>query len=74
MHSHQLFVRLLNLFLFCEFYGHLQKLQGISLVCELIDGYGLDVVQAYMKHIQNNAEIAVRNLLKQVCLFKIEKQ
>lgn len=26
--------------------------KGIKLVCELIDEYGLDVVQAYMAHIQ----------------------
>ena len=31
---------------------------------ELIDAYGLDVVQAYMNHIQENAEIAVRQVLK----------
>uniref|UniRef100_F1KRH0 5-oxoprolinase n=1 Tax=Ascaris suum TaxID=6253 RepID=F1KRH0_ASCSU len=40
--------------------------KGIGLVCELIDCYGLDVVHAYMSHIQSNAEMAVRNLLKQV--------
>ncbi|VDM49570.1 unnamed protein product [Toxocara canis] len=40
--------------------------KGIGLVCELIECYGLDVVHAYMAHIQNNAEMAVRNLLKQV--------
>lgn len=38
--------------------------QGIQLVSELIDEYGLDVVQAYMTHIQNNAELAVRDMLK----------
>ena len=31
---------------------------------ELIDAYGLDVVQAYMNHIQENAEVAVRQVLK----------
>ena len=31
---------------------------------ELIDAYGLDVVQAYMAHIQANAEVAVRQVLK----------
>ena len=31
---------------------------------ELIDSYGLDVVQAYMNHIQENAEVAVRQVLK----------
>uniref|UniRef100_A0A158R5F5 5-oxoprolinase n=1 Tax=Syphacia muris TaxID=451379 RepID=A0A158R5F5_9BILA len=40
--------------------------KGIKLVCELIDAYGLDVVHAYMKHIENNAEVEVRNLLKQI--------
>ena len=38
--------------------------QGIQLVTELIDSYGLDVVQAYMNHIQENAEVAVRQVLK----------
>jgi len=38
--------------------------KGIQLVSELIDQYGLDVVQAYMMHIQNNAEVAVRDMLK----------
>lgn len=40
--------------------------KGIALVCELIDFYGLEVVQSYMGHIQSNAEVAVRDLLKQV--------
>ena len=31
---------------------HFFFLQGINLVKELIDAYGLDVVQAYMAHIQ----------------------
>ena len=38
--------------------------KGISLVTELIDYYGLDVVQAYMKYIQSNADLAVREMLK----------
>ncbi|XP_059496707.1 5-oxoprolinase isoform X3 [Stegostoma tigrinum] len=38
--------------------------KGIQLVNELIDVYGLEVVQAYMAHIQNNAEIAVKEMLK----------
>lgn len=33
---------------------------------ELIDSYGMEVVQAYMSHIQNNAELAVRDLLRDV--------
>lgn len=35
-------------------------------VSELIDYYGLDVVQAYMNHIQTNAEVAVRDMLREV--------
>ncbi|OCT77308.1 5-oxoprolinase isoform X2 [Xenopus laevis] len=38
--------------------------KGIQLVNELIDVYGLQVVQAYMAHIQANAEVAVRNMLR----------
>lgn len=33
---------------------------------ELINSYGLDVVQAYMDHIQKNAEISVRDMLKNI--------
>ncbi|XP_078607993.1 5-oxoprolinase-like isoform X1 [Branchiostoma floridae x Branchiostoma japonicum] len=40
--------------------------KGIKLVQELIDAYGLDVVQAYMGYIQNNAEVAVRDMLKEI--------
>lgn len=40
--------------------------RGIILVKELIAEYGLDVVQAYMNYIQENAEIAVREMLKEV--------
>ncbi|XP_022911129.2 5-oxoprolinase isoform X1 [Onthophagus taurus] len=40
--------------------------KGIQLVSELIDQYGLEVVQAYMNHIQTNAEVAVRDMLKEV--------
>ena len=49
-----------NLFSKTEF------VQGIQLVNELVSAYGLDVVQAYMGHIQENAELAVRNLLRDV--------
>ena len=38
--------------------------KGIQLVNDLIDHYSLDVVQAYMGHIQANAEVAVRDMLK----------
>ncbi|KAJ2940858.1 hypothetical protein O0L34_g10119 [Tuta absoluta] len=40
--------------------------RGIQLVGELIDQYGLEVVQAYMHHIQKNAELAVRDMLKEI--------
>ncbi|CAD7088774.1 unnamed protein product [Hermetia illucens] len=40
--------------------------KGIQLVSELIDIYGLNVVQAYMKYIQENAEVAVRDMLKEI--------
>ncbi|KAJ8279913.1 hypothetical protein COCON_G00069790 [Conger conger] len=38
--------------------------KGCQLVEELIDTYGLAVVQAYMGHIQSNAELAVRDMLR----------
>lgn len=40
--------------------------KGIKSVGELIDGYGLNVVQAYMNYIQQNAEVAVRDMLKEI--------
>lgn len=40
--------------------------KGIQLVTELIDAYGLNVVQAYMNYIQQNAEEAVRDMLKEI--------
>ncbi|KAA0195313.1 hypothetical protein HAZT_HAZT004713 [Hyalella azteca] len=40
--------------------------KGIQLVNELIEQYGLKVVQAYMGHIQTSAEMAVRHLLREV--------
>lgn len=40
--------------------------KGIQLVKELIDQYSLKVVQAYMGHIQTNAEVAVRDMLTEV--------
>ncbi|XP_029101963.1 5-oxoprolinase isoform X2 [Scleropages formosus] len=39
--------------------------RGSRLVLELIDSYGLEVVQAYMGYIQSNAEMAVRDMLKE---------
>ncbi|NWU98761.1 OPLA oxoprolinase, partial [Upupa epops] len=38
--------------------------KGIQLVSELIGQHGLPTVQAYMAHIQANAEVAVREMLK----------
>lgn len=46
------------------------NLKGANLVNELIDSYGLSVVQAYMNHIQQNAELEVRDLLKRVATEK----
>ncbi|KAK9457800.1 Hydantoinase B/oxoprolinase-domain-containing protein [Dipodascopsis uninucleata] len=40
--------------------------KGINLIDSLIEEYGEDVVQFYMLAIQDNAELSVRNLLKQV--------
>ncbi|KAI9096588.1 Hydantoinase B/oxoprolinase-domain-containing protein [Phlyctochytrium arcticum] len=40
--------------------------RGITLVKGLIQEYGLDVVQAYMMYIRDNAELSVRNLLKKI--------
>ncbi|GAB0094723.1 5-oxoprolinase [Sergentomyia squamirostris] len=40
--------------------------KGIQLVGELIDIYGLSVVQAYMNFIQANAELAVTDMLKEI--------
>ena len=47
--------------------------KGSLLVTELIDIYDLDVVQAYMGHIQHNAEVAVRDMLKSVGRKLLEK-
>ncbi|KAJ1350267.1 hypothetical protein KIN20_006015 [Parelaphostrongylus tenuis] len=40
--------------------------KGISLLRDLIGEYGLDVVKAYMQHIQCTAEESVREMLKEV--------
>src|SRR5262245_33978372 len=40
--------------------------KGISLISSLIEDYGEDVVRFYMRNIQDNAELSVRNLLKTV--------
>ncbi|XP_067934707.1 5-oxoprolinase-like [Watersipora subatra] len=40
--------------------------KGIKLITSLIEEYDLPLVQAYMAHIQHNAEEAVRDMLKEV--------
>lgn len=40
--------------------------KGINLISTLIDDYGEDVVQFYMRSIQDNAEKSVKQLLKEV--------
>ncbi|KAK5710654.1 hypothetical protein LTR17_018758 [Elasticomyces elasticus] len=40
--------------------------KGINLISTLIEDYGEEVVQFYMRSIQDNAELSVRNLLKEV--------
>ncbi|KAL9614803.1 MAG: hypothetical protein Q9167_000713 [Letrouitia subvulpina] len=40
--------------------------KGINLISTLIEDYGENVVQFYMRSIQKNAELSVRNLLKDV--------
>ncbi|MEV7018604.1 hydantoinase B/oxoprolinase family protein [Streptomyces sp. NPDC093991] len=37
--------------------------KGVEEVGRMIDTYGLDVVQAYMRHVQDNAEEAVRRVI-----------
>ena len=40
--------------------------KGIELVLEMVDAYGLGVVQAYMTHLQDAAEAAVRLALREL--------
>ncbi|KAG6837392.1 hypothetical protein H0H93_010010 [Arthromyces matolae] len=40
--------------------------KGIQLIHAIVDDYGLPTVQEYMYHIRSNAEMSVRNLLKDV--------
>ncbi|CAI2349859.1 unnamed protein product [Caenorhabditis sp. 36 PRJEB53466] len=40
--------------------------KGIELVTSLIEEYSLEVVHAYMQHIQNTAELCVREMLRKV--------
>ncbi|NDY72202.1 5-oxoprolinase [Desulfobacter hydrogenophilus] len=44
--------------------------KGIELVLEMVDHYGFDVVQAYMKYVQDAAEEAVRQRLKTLSTSK----
>ena len=44
--------------------------KGIELVLEMVGHYGLDVVQAYMTHVQNAAEEAVRQRLRALSASK----
>lgn len=48
-------------------------LTGIGLVDELIAQYGLEVVHAYMAHIQVNAANAVRDMLRGVAQRLLEE-
>jgi 5-oxoprolinase (ATP-hydrolysing) len=48
--------------------------KGISLLNELIELHSLEVVQAYMKHLQNNASDSVRTLFRSFCGEKEEIQ
>ncbi|KAF8904556.1 cytoplasmic protein [Mucidula mucida] len=40
--------------------------KGIQLIHAIVDDYGLPTVQEYMYHIRSNAEMSVRNLLRDV--------
>ena len=42
------------------------NMKGINLISSLIEEYGEEVVNSYMVAIQENAEMSVRNLLKDV--------
>jgi 5-oxoprolinase (ATP-hydrolysing) len=44
--------------------------KGIDLLVEMVDRYGLEVVQAYMGHVQDAAEEAVRRRLRELSLEK----
>ena len=47
--------------------------KGIQLVQQLIEFHRLETVQAYMKFIQENAEVAVRDMLKEIASNESEK-
>ncbi|WP_321492934.1 hydantoinase B/oxoprolinase family protein [uncultured Desulfobacter sp.] len=44
--------------------------KGIELILEMVDHYGLNVVQAYMNHVQDAAEEAVRHRLRELSITK----
>jgi len=44
--------------------------KGIELVLEMVDHFGRDTVQAYMKHVQDAAEAAIRARMRQLSLSK----
>ena len=48
--------------------------RGVAELLKVIDGFGLDVVRAYMGHVQDNAEEAVRRLLDRLpdSAFEVE--
>ena len=48
--------------------------KGIALLNQMIDTVSLEVVQAYMRHLQKNASDSVRNLLRSFCGEKEEVQ
>ena len=48
--------------------------KGIELVLEMADRYGIDVVRAYMGHVRDAAEEAVRNRLREFSLSKDMKE
>jgi 5-oxoprolinase (ATP-hydrolysing) len=37
--------------------------KGVQELCRMVDQFGLDVVQAYMRHVQDNAEESVRRVI-----------
>jgi 5-oxoprolinase (ATP-hydrolysing) len=39
---------------------------GLLICCAVVEDYGLETVQEYMYHIRANAEMSVRNLLRDV--------
>ena len=49
---------------------------GIREVERMIENFGLDVVQAYMRHVQNNAEVSVRRVIGRLtdgeCVYPLD--